>query len=189
MHGSTGCDRCKTTTCKGACISKELLVNLAIDAPQVRLIGAEGEQLGVLTRDEALAAAERAGVDLVMMSANAKPPVCKLLDYGKYKYERSKKASLAKKKQQVIQIKEIKLRASTDQHDLDTKLKNIRKFLESGNKVKLSLRFRGREMAYISRGADMLKRVAEEVKDVAKVEKEPNMEGRQMLLILAPLKR
>ncbi len=145
--------------------------------------------MGVLTRDEALAAAERAGLDLVMMSANASPPVCKLLDYGKYKYERSKKASLAKKKQQVIQIKEVKLRASTDPHDLETKLKNVRRFLQAGNKVKLSLRFRGRELAYVSRGADMLKKVAEEVQDLAKVEKEPNMEGRQMLLILAPLKR
>jgi len=165
------------------------LINDAITAPKVRLIGAEGEQLGVLTLEQAFLETQRTGLDLVMMSPNAKPPVCKLLDYGKYKYERSKKANLAKKNQQVVQIKEIKLRASTDQHDLDTKLKNVRKFLEAGNKVKLSLRFRGREMAYISRGADMLKRVAEEVSDLAKVEKEPNMEGRQMLLILAPMKR
>ncbi|MDQ6950527.1 MAG: translation initiation factor IF-3 [Mariprofundales bacterium] len=164
------------------------MINDAITAPQLRLIGAEGEQLGVLSLEQAFVEAQRAGVDLVMMSPNAKPPVCKLLDYGKYKYERSKKANLARKNQQVIQLKEIKLRASTDQHDLDTKLKNVRKFLEAGNKVKLSLRFRGREMAYIGRGADMLKRVAEEVSDLAKVEKEPNMEGRQMLLILAPLK-
>jgi len=125
----------------------------------------------------------------VMMSANASPPVRKLLDYGKYKSERSKKASLARKKQQVVQLKEVKLRASTDPHDLETKLKNVRRFLEAGNKVKLSLRFRGREMAYVGRGADMLRRVAAEVTDLAKVEKEPNMEGRQMLLILAPLKR
>ncbi|MDX8409742.1 MAG: translation initiation factor IF-3 [Mariprofundales bacterium] len=165
-----------------------MLVNDAITAPKMRLIGAEGEQLGVLTLEQAFLESQRTGLDLVMMSPNAKPPVCKLLDYGKYKYERSKKANLAKKNQQVVHIKEIKLRASTDQHDLDTKLKNVRKFLEAGNKVKLSLRFRGREMAYIGRGADMLKRVAEEVSDLAKVEKEPNMEGRQMLLILAPLK-
>lgn len=165
------------------------MVNEAIDAPRVRLIDAEGRQLGVLSREEALAAAEEAGLDLVMMSAHASPPVCKLLDYGRYKYERSKKASQARKRQQVVQIKEVKLRSSTDQHDLETKLKNVRRFLQAGNKVKLSLRFRGREMAYIDRGAAMLRRVADEVADLAKVEREPNMEGRQMLLILAPLKR
>ena len=124
-----------------------------------------------------------------MMSPNAKPPVCKIIDYGKYKYEQSKKANEAKKKQHVIQIKEIKVRAVTDQHDLEVKLKRVRKFLEQGNKVKLSVRFRGREMAYTERGAEQLKHVAEQVQDLGKPEKIPNLEGRQMIMIIAPNKK
>ncbi len=124
-----------------------------------------------------------------MMSPNAKPPVCKIIDYGKYKYEQSKKANEAKKKQHVIQIKEIKVRAVTDQHDLETKLKQVRKFLQQGNKVKLSVRFRGREMAYTERGAEQLKHVAEQVEDLGKPEKIPNLEGRQMIMIIAPNKK
>ncbi len=123
------------------------------------------------------------------MSPNAKPPVCKIIDYGKYKYEQSKKANEAKKKQHVIQIKEVKVRASTDQHDLDVKLKRVVKFLEQGNKVKLSVRFRGREMAYTERGADQLKHIAEEVKELGKPDKMPKLEGRQMIMILNPLKK
>jgi len=123
------------------------------------------------------------------MSPNAKPPVCKIIDYGKYKYEQSKMANEAKKKQHVIQIKEVKVRASTDQHDLDVKLKRVVKFLEQGNKVKLSVRFRGREMAYTERGADQLKRIAEEVKELGKPDKMPKLEGRQMIMILNPLKK
>jgi translation initiation factor IF-3 len=138
---------------------------------------------------QAIAKAEAAGLDLVLMSPNAKPPVCKIIDYGKYKYEQSKMASAAKKKQHVIQIKEVKVRASTDQHDLDVKLKRVRKFLEQGNKVKLSVRFRGREMAYTERGAAQLKHVAEQVEDLGKPEKVPNLEGRQMIMIVAPLKK
>jgi translation initiation factor IF-3 len=154
----------------------------------VRVIGHDGEQIGVLKLAEAIAKAELVGLDLVMMSPNAKPPVCKIIDYGKYKYEQSKKANEAKKKQHVIQIKEVKVRASTDQHDLETKLKMVRKFLEQGNKVKLSVRFRGREMAYTERGAEMLKHVAAQVEDLGKAEKIPNLEGRQMIMIIAPLK-
>jgi len=154
----------------------------------VRVIGHDGEQIGVLKLAEAIAKAELVGLDLVMMSPNAKPPVCKIIDYGKYKYEQSKKANEAKKKQHVIQIKEVKVRASTDQHDLETKLKMVRKFLEQGNKVKLSVRFRGREMAYTERGAQMLKHVAGQVEDLGKPEKNPNLEGRQMIMIIAPLK-
>ncbi|MDX8380663.1 MAG: translation initiation factor IF-3, partial [Ghiorsea sp.] len=125
---------------------KELAVNHEIEAREVRVIGHDGEQIGVLSRNEAIARAASDGFDLIMMSPNAKPPVCKIMDYGKYKYDQSKKANEAKKKQHVIQIKEVKVRASTDQHDLDVKLRNVRKFLEEGNKVKVSLRFRGREM-------------------------------------------
>jgi len=155
----------------------------------MRVIGHDGEQIGVLSRNEALAKAEAAGLDLVMISPNAKPPVCKVMDYGKYKYEQSKKANEAKKKQHVIQIKEVKVRASTDQHDLEVKLKRVRKFLEEGNKVKVSLRFRGREMAYTERGAEQLKNVAEHVADLGKPEKMPNLEGRQMIMVIAPLKK
>jgi translation initiation factor IF-3 len=138
---------------------------------------------------QAIAKAEEVGLDLVLMSPNAKPPVCKIIDYGKYKYEQSKMANEAKKKQHVIQIKEVKVRASTDQHDLDVKLKRVVKFLEQGNKVKLSVRFRGREMAYTERGADQLKHIAEEVKELGKPDKMPKLEGRQMIMILNPIKK
>ena len=154
----------------------------------MRVIGHDGEQIGVLKLKDAIVRAEAVGLDLVMMSPNAKPPVCKIIDYGKYKYEQSKKANEAKKKQHVIQIKEVKVRASTDQHDLETKLKMVRKFLEQGNKVKLSVRFRGREMAYTERGAQQLKHVAEQVQDLGKPEKIPNLEGRQMIMVISPLK-
>jgi len=155
----------------------------------MRVIGHDGEQIGVISKAEAIAKAEAVGLDLVMMSPNAKPPVCKIIDFGKYKYEQSKKANEAKKKQHVIQIKEVKVRASTDQHDLDVKLKRVVKFLEQGNKVKLSVRFRGREMAYTERGADQLKHIAEEVKELGKPDKMPKLEGRQMIMILNPIKK
>jgi len=155
----------------------------------VRVIGHEGEQVGVLRRLDAIRKAEEVGLDLIMMSPNAKPPVCKIMDYGKYKYDQSKKANEAKKKQHVIQVKEVKVRASTDQHDLDVKLKKVRKFLTEGNKVKVSLRFRGREMAYTGKGTEQLKHIAEEVKELGKPEKMPNMEGRQMIMVINPLKK
>ncbi|MES0372523.1 MAG: translation initiation factor IF-3 [Mariprofundaceae bacterium] len=168
---------------------KELATNHDIEAAEMRVIGHDGEQIGVISKAEAIAKAEAVGLDLVMMSPNAKPPVCKIIDYGKYKYEQSKKANEAKKKQHVIQIKEVKVRASTDQHDLDVKLKRVVKFLEQGNKVKLSVRFRGREMAYTERGADQLKHIAEEVKELGKPDKMPKLEGRQMIMILNPIKK
>lgn len=152
------------------------------------MIGPDGEQIGILKRDQAIAEAEKFGLDLVMMSPNAKPPVCKIIDYGKYKYEQSKKASEARKKQHVIQVKEVKVRASTDTHDLEVKLKNVRKFLMEGNKVKVSLRFRGREMAYVNKGAEQLKYIASSVEELGKPESMPNMEGRQMIMVLAPVK-
>jgi len=155
----------------------------------VRVIGHDGEQIGILKRLDAIARAQSVGLDLIMMSPNAKPPVCKVMDYGKYKYDQSKKANEAKKKQHVVLVKEVKVRASTEQNDLDVKLRNIRKFLESGNKVKVSLRFRGREMAYVNRGREQLEHIAEEVKDMGKPDKMPNMEGRQMIMIISPLKK
>ena len=150
---------------------------------------ADDGQLGVMSLRDAVRAAEERGLDLVLMSPNAHPPVCKIMDYGKYKYEQSKKANLAKKRQHVIQVKEVKVSSSTDQHDLEVKIKRIRKFLEEGNKVKLSLRFRGREMAYTGRGADQLKGIASQVEDLGKVEKMPDLEGRQMIMIIAPMKK
>ena len=155
----------------------------------MRVIGHDGAQIGILKRLDAIAAAQSVGLDLIMMSPNARPPVCKVMDYGKYKYDQSKKANEAKKKQHVIQVKEVKVRASTEQNDLDIKLRNVRKFLEAGNKVKVSLRFRGREMAYVGRGREQLEHIAEEVKDLGKPDKMPNMEGRQMIMIISPLKK
>jgi len=153
------------------------------------VIGSDGEQIGVLPLAQAVGRAQDEGLDLVMMSPNAEPPVCKIMDYGKFKYEQSKKANLAKKRQHVMQVKEVKVRASTDQHDLDVKLNNARKFLKSGNKVKLTMRFRGREMVYASRGAEQLKNIAEQLQDLGKVEHMPNMEGRQMIMVIGPLKK
>ncbi len=153
------------------------------------MIGHDGEQIGILSLDDAIAKAEDVGLDLILMSPNAKPPVCKIMDYGKYKYDQSKKANEAKKKQHVIQVKEVKVRPTTDQHDLDVKLKKIRKFLTDGNKVKVSLRFRGREMAYAGQGREQLERIAEAVKELGKPEKIPSMEGRQMIMIINPLKK
>ncbi len=164
-------------------------MNFDIEADTVRVVGSDGEQAGVLPLREAVAKAQEEGLDLVMITANSSPPVCKVMDYGKFKYEASKKANLAKKRQHNFQIKEVKVRASTDQHDLDVKLKRARKFLESGDKVKLSVRFRGREMAYTSQGYDKLKEMAEQLKDVAKVERMPALDGRQMIMIIAPLKK
>jgi translation initiation factor IF-3 len=165
-----------------------LPINLGIDANEVRVVADEG-QLGVMSLREAVRAAEERGMDLVLMSPNAQPPVCKIMDYGKYKYEQSKKANLAKKRQHVIQVKEVKVSSSTDQHDLEVKIRQVRKFLEEGNKVKLSLRFRGREMAYTGRGADQLQGVASKVEDLGKVEKMPDLEGRQMIMIITPMKK
>ncbi len=145
-----------------------------------------GEQLGILPLTEAVARAEAKGLDLVLMAAKSKPPVCKIMDYGKHKYEQSKKANLAKKRQHVMQIKEVKVGANTDSHDLDVKLKAVRKFLSQGNKVKVSLRFRGREMAHTSRGLDQMRFVASQVEELGKPEKMPNMEGRQMIMVIAP---
>jgi len=153
------------------------------------VIGSDGEQIGVLPLAQAISEAEGKGLDLVMISPNADPPVCKVMDYGKFKYEQSKKANLARKKQHIVLTKEVKVRASTDQNDMDIKMRRARKFLEEGNKVKVSMRFRGREMVYASRGAEHLKKIAEDLKDLGKVENMPNMEGRQMIMVIGPLKK
>jgi translation initiation factor IF-3 len=175
---------------KGARIKKDLPINLEINADLVRVVDdTTGEQLGVLKLRDAVSQAEAKGLDLVLMAAKSNPPVCRIMDYGKYKYEQSKKANAAKKRQHVMQIKEVKVRASTDQHDLDVKMRHAKQFLSEGNKVKVSLRFRGREMAHTGQGLAQMKHVAELVAEFGKPEKMPNMEGRQMIMILAPLKK
>jgi len=162
-------------------------VNERIRANEIRLIGAEGENLGVVTPGRAMELAEDAGLDLVEISPNAAPPVCKIMDFGKFKYEQQKRESEARKKQKTIEVKEVKFRPNTDVHDYDVKMRNVFRFLEGGDKVKITLRFRGREMAHQNLGRELLERVAEDVKDVGKVESMPKMEGRQMIMMIGPI--
>ena len=161
-------------------------INHRIDAREVRLIGADGANVGVVPIRQAIMMAEEANLDLVEISPDAKPPVCKILDYGKFKFQEQKKAAEARKKQKVIEIKEIKMRPMIDDHDYDTKMKAIKRFFEEGDKVKLTLRFRGREMAHMELGMKLLNKVKEDVATIAKVEAEPKLEGRQMMMVLAP---
>jgi len=161
-------------------------VNENINSPSVRLIDADGENLGVVEIDQAIKRARELGLDLVEISPNAAPPVCKILDLGKYKYEAQKKKNEAKKKQKVIDVKEIKLRPNIDIHDYEVKMKNMRRFLDAGDKVKVTLRFRGREMAHQEIGINVLNRVREDFAEAAKVEQYPRMEGRQMVMVFAP---
>ncbi len=162
-------------------------VNKMIRSPQVRVISEDGEQLGVLLIAAALERAEDVGLDLVEVSGNSDPPVCRIMDYGKYRYEQSKKQAEAKKKQTVVEVKEIKLRPKTEKHDIDFKVKNIRKFIQSKNKVKITVRFRGREIVYAdSQGFKTLKMMAEALEDIAVVVQEPKMEGRQMVMYVGP---
>ena len=152
----------------------------------MRCIDPEGEQLGVLDTQDAIRKAEDFGLDLVEVQPNSDPPVCKILDYGKFKYEAQKRANEARKKQKIIEVKEIKLRPNIDEHDYQVKMRNVQKFLTAGDKVKVTLRFRGREMAHQELGANVLTRVREETDEFAKVEAMPKMEGRQMIMVLAP---
>ena len=161
-------------------------INNRIETREVRLIDALGENRGVVPTRQALMMAEEAGLDLVEVSPDAKPPVAKILDYGKFKYQEQKKANEARKKQKVIEIKEIKMRPMIDDHDYDVKMKAVKRFFDEGDKVKLTLRFRGREMAHLELGMQLLNKVREEVAPIAKVEAEPKLEGRQMMMVLAP---
>jgi translation initiation factor IF-3 len=162
-------------------------VNERIRAPEIRLIGAEGENVGVVTPARAMDMAAEAGLDLVEISPNANPPVCKIMDYGKFKYEQQKRESEARKKQKTIEIKEVKFRPGTDVHDYEVKMRNVVRFLENGDKVKVTLRFRGREMAHQDLGRQLLERVAEDTKELGKIENMPKMEGRQMIMMIGPL--
>ncbi|MEC9067183.1 translation initiation factor IF-3 [Pelagerythrobacter marinus] len=157
-----------------------------IQSDKVRVIDHEGENLGVMYTREAIEQAADVGLNLVEVSPNADPPVCKFLDVGKYRYEAQKKANAARKTQKTQDIKEIKMRPNIDDHDYDVKMRNVNKFIENGDKVKVTLRFRGREMAHQQLGMNLLRRVQEDVEEIAKVEAFPRLEGRQMLMVLAP---
>jgi translation initiation factor IF-3 len=161
-------------------------VNSQINVPSVRVVDENGEMLGVLPIREALSRASEAGLDLVEISPNAEPPVCKILDFGKYKYEIQKKKNEARKKQKVIEVKEIKLRPNIDEHDYDVKMRAVHRFLDEGDKVKVTMRFRGREMVHQEIGLKVLERVRDELEERAKVEQMPRLEGRQMIMVLAP---
>lgn len=165
-------------------------LNEEINVREVRLVGVEGEQLGVVVTAEALIMAEEAGVDLVEVSPNAEPPVCKLMDYGKFLFEKSKALKEQKKKQKQIQIKEVKFRPGTDEGDYQVKLRNLRRFIEEGDKAKVTLRYRGREMAHQEIGIEMLNRIKADMEDIAVCESFPSrVEGRQMTMMLAPNKK
>jgi len=167
-------------------ISKDLRINEEIRAKEVRLVSGDGEQLGIVPLKDALRMAQEKELDLVEVSANAKPPVCRIMDYGKFRYEQSKREKEARKKQRIISVKEIKLRPNIEDHDLQTKSKNISKFLKEGDKVKVTMMFRGREMAHAELGKHLLNKVAAEMQEIANIERQPKIEGRNMIMILAP---
>ncbi|AGN37461.1 translation initiation factor IF-3 [Bacillus paralicheniformis ATCC 9945a] len=167
-------------------ISKDQLVNEGIRAREVRLIGQNGDQLGIKSRQEALEIAGRANLDLVLVAANAKPPVCRIMDYGKYRFEQQKKEKEARKNQKIINLKEVRLSPGIEEHDFNTKLRNAIKFLEKGDKVKASIRFKGRAITHKEIGQRVLDRFSEACAEVATVETKPKMDGRSMFLVLAP---
>ena len=185
MHGKAQQRRRLIWRCLTIATQNHLL-NEEIREPEVRLISEEGEQLGVMSGEQALLIAEEREMDLVLISPQAKPPVCKIMDYGKYRFEQSKREKEAKKNQRVIEIKEIRLSPNIDVHDFDTKVGHARKFLSAGNKTKVSIRFRGREMTHTDLGLTIMAQFAEKCADIASVEKPAKLEGRQMLMFLAP---
>ncbi len=161
-------------------------INSDITAPQVRLVDEEGEMQGIVELSKAQEMADNAGLDLVELSPNAEPPVCKILDYGKYKYEQQKKANEARKKQKTVDLKEVKMSPRIEKNDYDVKMRNAKRFLEAGNKVKVTMRFRGREMAHQNIGREIFDNIRSELDEIANVELEPKFEGRQMIMILGP---
>ncbi len=160
--------------------------NERIKALDVQVIGSEGNNLGVMQLKQAIQLAKDEGLDLIEISPNANPPVCKIMDMGKYKYDLQKKANQAKKKQKVVSLKEIKLRPGTEIHDYNFKIKNAKKFITKGDKVKFTVKFKGREMQHVELGKDLMKRIIEDTKDIGKVETHPKFEGRQMIMIIQP---
>ena len=161
--------------------------NNRISSPDVQVIASDGENLGVISTNEAISMAKNQGLDLIEIAPNANPPVCKIMDMGKYKYDAQKKANLAKKKQKIVSLKEIKLRPGTDVHDYNFKVKNAKKFLVHKDKVKFTVKFKGREMQHIDLGKDLMNRIIEDTKDVGKVETPPKFEGKQMVMIIQPI--
>jgi translation initiation factor IF-3 len=157
--------------------------------PKVRVIGDDGEMIGVLSRDEALRMAEEQGLDLVEIQPNADPPVCRIMDFGKFRFEQQKKAAAAKKKQKIVEIKELKFRPTTEIGDYEVKLRNLRRFLTEGDRVKITIRFKGREMAHTELGLAMARRLEEDLKDEVTIEQRPRLEGRQMIMMVSPKKK
>ena len=170
----------------GVTIQKAQRINEMIRVREVRVISAEGEQLGILPIEQALALARQGDLDLVEVAPNERPPVCRIMDFGKFKYQQSKRSQEAKKRQKVIQTKEVKLRTKTEEHDFQFKMRHARRFLEEGDKVKVSLLFRGREMDHMDLGQRMLNRVIEDLKEIAAIEQYPKQEGQTMTLVLSP---
>ena len=170
-------------------MEKKARVNDEINVPEVRVIGADGNMVGVLSTDKALQLAVEAELDLVEVAPTSKPPVCRVMDYGKYLFEESKKKHAAKRKQKQIQIKEVKFRPGTEEGDYQVKLRNLVRFLSDGDKAKITLRYRGREMAHQELGMHLLKRIEADLSEVGQVEQFPKMEGRQMVMVLAPKKK
>jgi len=164
-------------------------VNHRILAPEIRLIGPDGKNVGIVEPSRGIVLAEQVGLDLVEINPNSTPPVCKVMDFGKFKYEQRKRESEARKKQKTIEVKEIKFRPGTDTHDYEVKMRSVRKFLENGDRVKVSLRFRGREMAHQNLGQQVLERVAEDAREIGKVENLPKLEGRRMIMTIGPLSK
>jgi len=164
-------------------------INENISAREVRLIGADGEQVGIVSIDEALRIAEEAKLDLVEISAEANPPVCRIMDYGKHLFEKKKQIAAAKKNQKQVQVKEVKFRPGTEEGDYQVKLRNLIRFLSDGDRAKVSLRFRGREMAHQELGMELLKRVENDLAEYGSVEQHPKMEGRQLIMVIAPKKK
>ena len=161
-------------------------VNENIICPEIRLIGSDGDNVGVVSPERALELSDEAGLDLVEITPNANPPVCKIMDMGKYKYDLQKKANQAKKKQKTVSLKEIKLRPGTETHDYNFKIKNAKKFISKGDKVKFTVKFKGREMQHTGLGKELMNKIIEETKDIAKVESQPKFEGKQMVMIIHP---
>ncbi|MBC8529243.1 translation initiation factor IF-3 [Christensenellaceae bacterium NSJ-44] len=164
------------------------MINEQIRDRELRVIGQDGEQLGIMTRDKAMALAEQQELDLALIAPTGKPPVAKLMDYGKYRFEAAKQEREARKNQKVVDLKEVRLSATIEEHDMNVKAKNAIKFLKGGDKVKVSIRFRGRQLSHTEVGLTVMKAFLEIVKDVATVERQPRVEGRQMIMILAPIK-
>ena len=169
--------------------AKEMLVNEQIDAKEIRVIGADGEQLGIMSTEQALRIAYNDGLDLVMMTGSATPPVCKIMNFGKFRFEREKKEKEAKKKQQVVELKEIQLSCRIENHDFETKLKHAHKFLSSGNKVRVVLRFKGREMAHQDLGVEIMEKFRVACEELGTVDKKPVLDGRIMSMVISPVKK